>query len=147
MQIVVYKMATTSNTRKKWLRRAGFITGIAGIIEIFISAIFIVEGGPGWRALIPAFALTFVFSIPLIVCMVISLTRPFIGGMILIGVATAMLIRTIVTFFGTPLVNPVAELWIYSGIAFSRGGLPYLIPGVLITLSSERGRKKEQPTT
>ena len=140
-------IATTTNKRKKWLRRAGLITGIAGMIEIFVYGFFAVEGGPGWGSLIPAFALTVVFSIPLIACLVISRTRPFIGGMILIGVAAVMLIGAIVTFFGRPIVNPVAERWMYFGIAFSLRVLPFLIPGILITLSSERSGNKRQPTT
>ena len=97
-----------TSKRKIWLRRAGFITGIAGIIEIFVYTVFAGEGGPGWWALPPAFVFTLIFSIPIITCLVISRTRSLLGGILLTVISVVIMVVVIVQFVGRPSVNLVA---------------------------------------
>ncbi len=128
--------------RKKWLRRAGLIAGIAGIIEIIIWGLYRFEGGPSWIALIPSS----IFDIPLIAGLIVSWKWPFIGGLYLIGMAVVIFIAVIVIYFGRPVVNSTTELFMYAITLFSAIGLPHLLPGILFTLSSKRSSQNSQPT-
>jgi hypothetical protein len=134
------KQVMTRNTI--WLRRAGLITGIAGIIEIIIWVQFNFEGGPNWIALITSS----MFFFPLLVGLLVSWKWPFIGGLFLLVVAILTFIGAMVTYLGRPSVNPVTELLMYAGIGFSCIGLPYLLPGILFTLSSKRSGNNRQAT-
>jgi hypothetical protein len=133
-----------TSKRKIWLRRAGLITGIAGIIEIFVCAIISVEGGPNWQALIPALVVTVIYCFPLIVGMIISWRRSFMGGITLILIAAIIFIAAFVNFFGRPSTNPTSELLIYSGIFFASFGLPYLLAGIFFILSSPKAADRRQ---
>jgi len=121
-----------------WLRRAGLIVGVAGIMEIFIFALLNGEGGPDWTTLLPAVAFTFMSCIPLIICLIISRKWLFISGISLIVIAVIILIGISVTYFGRPSINPTTEILAYVGRAFSWIGLPYLVPGILFLLSSRQ---------
>jgi Na+/proline symporter len=136
-------MVSGINKRKKWLRRAGLIAGIAGIIEILIWGLYSFEGGPTWIAIIPSS----IFNIPLIAGLIVSWKWPFIGGLYLIGMAVVIFIAVIVIYFGRPVVNPTSELLMYAVTLFSAIGLPHLLPGILFTLSSKRSSKNSQPTS
>jgi hypothetical protein len=128
--------------RQTWLARAGLITGIAGIIEIIIWTQFNFEGGPNWIALITSS----IFFFPLLAGLLVSWKWPFIGGLFLLVVAILTFIGVMVTYLGRPSVNPVTELLLYAVTSFSVIGLPYLLPGILITLSAKRSGNNRQAT-
>jgi len=122
------------------------MAGMAGILWIFVITFFGREGEPGWGALLPAFAFTVLYCIPLTAGLVISWRRPFMGGITMIAIASVVMAIALYGFLVKPATNPVSELLIYSGITFATFGLPYLIPGILFLLSSEWRSVTRQPT-
>jgi hypothetical protein len=122
--------------RQTWLARAALIAGIAGIIEVYIRGLFSVEGGLSRYALLPALAIVVVYCFPLVAGLVISRKRPLLGGIYLIGVAAIILAAIVAVYFGNKSTNPVTELIMYVSQAFSWIGLPYLVTGILFTLSA-----------
>ncbi len=126
-------METTTNINKHWLRPVAFFAGTAGLIEIIIWGLFHYEGGPGWGAIPPLS----VYVIPFGLCLLIAWKKPFIGGLLFIGIAAILII-----FVLAPGLRPGSQplltvLWIRFKVTLPII-IPQLITGVLFLLIKQQ---------
>ena len=129
-------MATTSDNRQKWLRRAGLIVGLAGALGL--TLLIFVTNGEGFNSYSVSFVI--VEALPLLIMVVIAWKWSLVGGILLIAgglfwpVArlTATLLETL----------PQPSLTLATVILPVTVSLPYLTTGILFLLSVKGIKRK-----
>ena len=93
-------------TRIKWLRRTGFIVGLASLVGLIVWVLFNYEGGPS-RFAMPALV---IYVTPLLVCVLVAWKWPLAGGIALVALALGWLICILVLVFSEPIAQSIASL-------------------------------------
>jgi hypothetical protein len=82
------QIMATINNRQRWLRRAGLIVGLAGVIWLTLF-IFAISAGEGillfWRFSWHSLPAVTVFVLPLLALIAIAWKWPVVGGILLIA--------------------------------------------------------------
>jgi hypothetical protein len=117
-------------TRRRWLRRAGFIVGLAGVAVLIVWVLFNYEGGPS-RFAMPALV---IYVTPLLVCVLIAWKWPLVGGIILVTISLFCLIYIIIIPFSTPITQSIPPLLLSRFRLAAPVTLPPLASGILFIL-------------
>jgi hypothetical protein len=92
-------------TKRRWLRRAGFIVGLAGLAVLIVWGLFNAEGGPKYA--IPGLM---IFVTPFLVGILIAWKWPLAGATVLIVIALFWLIFYLSIVFSEPINQSIASL-------------------------------------
>lgn len=122
-----------TSTRKKWLRRAGLIVGIAGVVEVIVWGLLNYEGGPSLIS-IPQLS---VYVVPFLAGIIVAWKWPLGGGVMLVVIASFWLAFIVYTVFSIPITQLILELLTYIAQFTLPLILPQLITGVLFIFSHE----------
>ncbi len=117
-------------TRRKWLRRTGFIVGLAGLVVLIVWGLFNAEGGPSQYA-IPGLMICVT---PFLIGILIAWKWPLAGGIALIVIALSWLTFVIVLIFSEPITQPILPLLLSQFVLTAPVTLPPLAAGILFIL-------------
>ena len=117
-------------TKRKWLRRAGLIVGLAGLVVLIVWGLFNYEGGPSQYA-IPGLI---IFVTPFLIGVLVALKWPLVGGIALIAIALSWLTFIIVLIFSEPIAQSIASLVLSMFVLIAPVTLPPLAAGILFIL-------------
>lgn len=131
-------MATTSDNRQKWLRRAGLIVGLAGALGL--TLLIFVTNGEGFNSYSVSFVI--VEALPLLIMVVIAWKWSLVGGILLIAGGlfwpVARLTATLLETLPQPSLTLATVILPVLPVS-----LPYLITGILFLLSVKGIKRKE----
>ena len=125
-------MATTTNNRRKWLRRAGLIVGLVGAGGLTLFILATTETLFTWYA-VPT---VLVLGLPFLAMVAVAWKWPLIGGILLIATGLFWTVWRAVTIPPTPYPF-LLPLLVWGILPVS---LPLLASGILFLLSWE-GRR------
>jgi hypothetical protein len=92
-------------TKIRWLRRAGLIIGVGGLVALIVWGLFNAEGGPKYA--IPGLM---IFVTPFLISVLVAWKWPLAGGIALIVIALSWLISIMTLVFSEPIAQSVASL-------------------------------------
>jgi len=93
-------------TKRKWLRRAGLIVGLAGVAVLIVWGLFHAEGGPSRYAIPPLI----IYVAPFLIGVLVAWKWPLVGGIALVVIALSWLILFIVIVTTTPTSQSILPL-------------------------------------
>jgi len=125
-------MGTNRNVNRKWLRPVAFVASIALLIEIITWGLYHYEGGPSWVAVIPLS----IYVVPFIGCLIIAWKKPFLGGIVLIGIAAILIIYSLALGLSPTSQPALTVLWMRFSVILPIT-FPMLITGVLFLMVKE----------
>jgi hypothetical protein len=117
-------------TKIRWLRRAGLIIGVGGLVVLIVWGLFNYEGGPSQYA-IPGLL---IFVTPFLISVLVAWKWPLAGGIALIVIALSWLISIMTLVFSEPIAQSIASLVLSLFVIIAPVTLLPLAAGILFLL-------------
>jgi hypothetical protein len=133
---VEVNMETKRNMNKHWLRPVAYLASIGLLIEIIIWGLYHYEGGPSWFAVLPLS----IYIVPFALCLLIAWRKPFIGGLVLVGIAVILIIYSLALGLYPTSQSVLTVLWSRFSVTLPII-IPQLITGVLFLLIKEEVKR------
>jgi hypothetical protein len=116
-------------TKIRWLRRAGLIIGVGGLVVLIVWGLFNAEGGPKYA--IPGLL---IFVTPFLISVLVAWKWPLAGGIALIVIALSWLISIMTLVFSEPIAQSIASLVLSLFVIIAPVTLLPLAAGILFLL-------------
>jgi hypothetical protein len=116
-------------TRRRWLRRAGLIVGVGGLVGLIIWGLFNAEGGPKYA--IPGLM---IYVTPSLIGILIAWKWPLAGGITLVAIALGWLVFVNALVFNVTTPHLAVSDMLHLSVLTAPVTLPPLAAGILFIL-------------